>query len=213
MGMEFFSDPLKNGFVVVVSVEWGTGKILTIGLLHNRKAVKAIRSNSKQVLESLNEFYGDISELERAMLWNVGVAKTGFGSFKGTRGKYLAKCKADLKNKFLTPDAKEDIEGTIKAIEATIRNDIYVKLQRKEFSSIRKKHVAQLLEIADYKCQECGKRDNLTVDHVIPITRGGKNELNNFQILCRSCNASKNNKLPHEWKAEQDHNELTKYWR
>lgn len=40
-------------------------------------------------------------------------------------------------------------------------------------------------------CLCCGSDDDLTIDHVIPINKGGKNELDNLQPLCRSCNSKK----------------------
>jgi 5-methylcytosine-specific restriction endonuclease McrA len=42
------------------------------------------------------------------------------------------------------------------------------------------------------KCLMCGRSDViLTVDHVIPISWGGSNLIENIQPLCRSCNCSK----------------------
>jgi CRISPR/Cas system Type II protein with McrA/HNH and RuvC-like nuclease domain len=42
-------------------------------------------------------------------------------------------------------------------------------------------------------CQHCETQERLTIDHIIPVSRGGSDELDNLQILCRSCNARKGN--------------------
>lgn len=50
-------------------------------------------------------------------------------------------------------------------------------------------------------CWWCGKKlnGNYEIDHRIPISRGGRDSLNNICCSCRKCNRSKNDKLPHEW--------------
>jgi 5-methylcytosine-specific restriction endonuclease McrA len=42
-------------------------------------------------------------------------------------------------------------------------------------------------------CLCCGKAE-ITIDHVVPIIKGGSNDISNLQILCMSCNASKKDK-------------------
>ena len=52
------------------------------------------------------------------------------------------------------------------------------------------------------KCYYCHKPlrwGEHTVDHVIPISRGGSNSISNIVIACGHCNYSKNDRLPHEW--------------
>ena len=46
----------------------------------------------------------------------------------------------------------------------------------------------------DHRCLCCGKREpdiKLTLDHVVPLSRGGSNDISNIQPLCRFCNTSK----------------------
>ena len=45
-----------------------------------------------------------------------------------------------------------------------------------------------------YRCPLCGKKEpeiTLTIDHVIPISKGGSNWIENIQPLCSFCNAKK----------------------
>ena len=41
------------------------------------------------------------------------------------------------------------------------------------------------------KCALCKSVLDLTMDHKIPLTKGGTNALENIQILCRRCNQKK----------------------
>lgn len=41
------------------------------------------------------------------------------------------------------------------------------------------------------RCKKCGATEQLTVDHIIPISKGGTSELRNLQALCLSCNLKK----------------------
>lgn len=49
-----------------------------------------------------------------------------------------------------------------------------------------------------FTCQYCKATRELTIDHVIPISRGGKSEFENCVTACRKCNGRKGNKLPSE---------------
>jgi hypothetical protein len=40
-------------------------------------------------------------------------------------------------------------------------------------------------------CAKCGRNDDLTIDHIIPISLGGTNTPSNLQALCRRCNSAK----------------------
>src|SRR3990167_1390019 len=60
---------------------------------------------------------------------------------------------------------------------------------RDEWEKIRKKISPIIFMRDDYQCKKCGSTDYLTIDHIIPISRGGLHESENLQTLCRSCNS------------------------
>lgn len=52
----------------------------------------------------------------------------------------------------------------------------------------------------DYRCAYCSRKGKLTLDHVIPISRGGEHTKSNVVPACPECNFSKGAKLLSEWK-------------
>ena len=52
------------------------------------------------------------------------------------------------------------------------------------------------------RCAECdGPGEH--VDHIIPVSRGGRHSIGNLQMLCAPCNHNKHNKLTVEWRARK----------
>lgn len=45
------------------------------------------------------------------------------------------------------------------------------------------------------QCVECGTREKLCFDHIVPFSRGGSNTVRNVQLLCERCNCSKGNRI------------------
>lgn len=45
------------------------------------------------------------------------------------------------------------------------------------------------------KCLACGATDELTLDHIVPSSKGGKSNIDNLQTLCRKCNLQKGNRI------------------
>ena len=52
--------------------------------------------------------------------------------------------------------------------------------------------LAKILKVP-HKCVECGADDDLTIDHIVPKSKGGSNDFKNLQIMCRTCNGRKGN--------------------
>ena len=54
----------------------------------------------------------------------------------------------------------------------------------------------QIKERDGNKCVVCNSREQLTVDHIVPLSAGGTNERSNLRTLCKGCNFMKANKPP-----------------
>jgi CRISPR/Cas system Type II protein with McrA/HNH and RuvC-like nuclease domain len=56
-----------------------------------------------------------------------------------------------------------------------------------------------------YQCVYCGSNKDLTLDHVMPKSRGGGNDWTNLVTSCFKCNLKKGNKTPEEAKMYMRH--------
>lgn len=45
------------------------------------------------------------------------------------------------------------------------------------------------------QCVECGSKERLEFDHIIPLSKGGSDTVRNIQLLCERCNRSKSDKI------------------
>ena len=50
----------------------------------------------------------------------------------------------------------------------------------------------------NHTCQYCGAREQLTLDHVMPVSRGGTSTWENVVTACSPCNSRKGSKTPAE---------------
>ena len=76
-----------------------------------------------------------------------------------------------------------------------IRLRHYVSIPYKEISLSRR----NILHRDSYTCQYCGiKRHDLTIDHIVPRSRGGIDAWDNVVAACLKCNVKKGNRTPKE---------------
>ena len=68
---------------------------------------------------------------------------------------------------------------------------------QKERARLGDKLRYEIMERDGFKCVKCGKTANdgikLHVDHIVPVSKGGRTIKNNLQTLCERCNLGKSN--------------------
>lgn len=79
---------------------------------------------------------------------------------------------------------------------SVVRVREYVKLPYKKVPWSKR----NVLRRDHYICQYCGRgvESKLTVDHVMPASRGGSNDWTNVVAACKHCNNKKDNRTPEE---------------
>ncbi|MEL6443832.1 MAG: HNH endonuclease [Bacteroidota bacterium] len=75
-----------------------------------------------------------------------------------------------------------------------VRLRVYVRVPYKRILLSRK----NVMRRDRHTCQYCGRRDKLTIDHVLPKSRGGKDTWENLATACVDCNNRKGNRTPDE---------------
>ena len=75
-----------------------------------------------------------------------------------------------------------------------VRLKMFVRVPYRRIMLSRK----NILRRDGFQCQYCGRRDKLTVDHVLPKSRGGRDTWLNLVAACTSCNNRKGNRTPEE---------------
>jgi 5-methylcytosine-specific restriction endonuclease McrA len=80
-------------------------------------------------------------------------------------------------------------------ITYAVHRQNYRALHKGTPGTITKEQWVAVCKFYDNRCLACGKKPRaLSVDHVIPLSLGGSNSIDNIQPLCRSCNSRKNAK-------------------
>ena len=73
-----------------------------------------------------------------------------------------------------------------------IMNEYFTKKNRRV---LNKSLVKKVLLKYNHTCVYCGDNKNLTIDHIVPVSKGGRDVFSNLQVLCKSCNSRKGNKI------------------
>lgn len=99
---------------------------------------------------------------------------------------------------FTVPMTEENIAQLIRILESKLTASAFAKEQR----TLMTKKLRESIKARDnFTCCNCGNSTHvepnllLEIDHIIPVSKGGRTEEDNLQTLCWKCNRSKGDKI------------------
>lgn len=173
------------------SFKKGHGKIRTNESYRNEETRKKISKSNKGKKRT-----NDIKE-------KLKIAKLNYyknGGIHPLLGKHRSKeTKQKIREKLLGEKSINWIDGRSKTKEG--RNHYTKERQRRKKGAIGSHTLQEWQNLKaqyNWTCPCCKKSEpeiKLTEDHIIPLSKGGSNNIENIQPLCRSCNSRKYNKI------------------
>jgi len=79
--------------------------------------------------------------------------------------------------------------------QATRKKNKALRTSIKRYGPLTEKQWAEKLSRLGHACANCGTKEAVQQDHIIPISKGGLHHIDNVQPLCKSCNAAKGDRL------------------
>lgn len=83
-------------------------------------------------------------------------------------------------------------EPTCEQIQARYERPFTRKEKKKKRIPYRLRK--EVYERDAYRCVSCGSWHDLSIDHIIPESKGGETVSENLQTMCRFCNSRKGNR-------------------
>ena len=164
-----YSEEIKSDFVLNV---YDTKKLL--------KNKKKLIKTEKKVLSRI--IYRPVTSVSvNVLLWLTNI--------NGRRKSYK-------KDVFYTTEIESILNEMHKKSGKHYTESIWKSICRVERGKVSNKLRFAIYKRDNYRCKKCGSHRNLEVDHIFPISKGGKSNINNLRTLCHECNSRKSNHLP-----------------
>ena len=94
----------------------------------------------------------------------------------------------------------QDVLNGLRTVRHTYPRPLVIKLNR--YVRVPYKGIAltrqNIMRRDGYRCQYCGSSRNLTLDHLLPRSRGGESTWYNLITACSRCNSKKGDRTPEE---------------
>lgn len=177
-----------------------------------RQDINNAIENGKKYSKYMEEYNSLSLNINEKILSELKISKTKYLNYeKKLMKKYKIKNNFNLLVKviisYVTPKGRNHYEK-IGELNLFSLINIYAKWQVDEeykktakYERLRMKNSIRydVLRRDKFRCQICGAEQSdgvkLHVDHIIPVSKGGKTEMNNLRTLCDKCNLGKSDKI------------------
>ena len=140
--------------------------------------------------QSQVEYYGiRTKQMVGKVLTNNGVVEPVKSGRRTTGFKLIAEAMSEAQRASLVALCDDNIQNYLNK-----RGDVLWKHRASDSGYISGSTRYNVLKRAKYRCELCGAHESqiaLHVDHIIPRSKGGPDDLSNFQALCQTCNTNK----------------------
>jgi hypothetical protein len=165
----------------------------------NQDAIARVAANPQEFGAALVELAGELSRLRLLCCavdhywWEAQKRDLSLDAIEDLARMILA-------DPFLDAYTREVVQGQLDllaleraALAAREAQRQAARRRRGDFDRQRDRLLLALIKRDGYRCavQGCQETEDLTVDHIVPIARGGTDDLDNLQILCRFHNSQK----------------------
>jgi hypothetical protein len=139
------------------------------------------------------------------MLWMVAWEQTPCGSLPADDR--LIAARLDMPMELFAPHRDVLLRGWWAAEDGRLYHDTLVERVREMMSvrgvdraraDARRNQFEKVRERDGHACVYCGNTKYLTLDHLVPLSRGGSNDEENLVTACRPCNSKKRDRTPEE---------------
>lgn len=118
--------------------------------------------------------------------------KTAMGIGKRRAWQKSARGLACKRRHLNTPKCKKTNASRIRRL---VQSTSYYRIQHNLRTSKAYRDLRSNLITKFGMCASCHQENDLTIDHIVPMSLGGKHEIENLQVLCRSCNSKKKQEI------------------
>lgn len=132
-----------------------------------REAAMEYRRYEEKLVARVQQIAADLAEASEP-LWHWGDGRGGW-VMNNVIGAMRERGMSTI------PDPPRSSKPKRKKISGNVRRSVY--------------------ERDEYRCVTCGGFEHLSLDHIVPWSRGGSDDIGNLQTMCRACNSSKRDRV------------------